>query len=281
VTIVAMFGAVLAVAAVLVSGSGDAAPLLIPPEPEDSAPVEAAAPDPRREFAHVRGFLASVPDTKNLVTSARGAVLTHAREITLRHFRGERVVAGAVELRRGDQTVGLFQNWMDLVPIDASTFVLHRAWHGPDVTLVAVSIDELRPLSIPNRTERAAAIGGGEELFALDEATCTEARIPRSLEPGTHEIAFSDCLRVVDEVLIMYPSTRPEHPNRTHVMRVEPRSGRDTVIQPDDRAFWRFDEAHSPIRILRDPRTGRAVGDCLKLGAFVLNEAMTAVEVWL
>jgi hypothetical protein len=277
--ILAMFAAIVATAAILVSGSDE--PLVFAVAVDEASPVEAepAASAPR--FGHVKAFLASVPDTKNLVSAARGAPLTHARSVTLRHFRSERIVPGAIELRRNDQTVGLFQNWMDLVPVDSSRFVLHRAWHGPEVILVAVSVADLRPLGVPDLVQRAESIGSGEELFALDEATCAEARIPRDLEPGQHAFDFPDCIRAVDEVLVMYPSTRTDAPNRMHVMRVVPRAGRVTVIAPVNRAFWRFDEAHAPIRLLREPRTGRAVGDGLGVGAFVLSESLDAVEAWL
>jgi hypothetical protein len=276
--ILAMFAAIVASAAVLVSASDE--PLAFAPV-DDASPVEAEPPGSAPRFGHVKAFLASVPDTKNLVSAARGAPLTHARGVTLRHFRSERVVPGTIELRRDEQTVGLFQNWMELVPVDPSRFVLHRAWHGPEVILVVVSVADLRPLGVPDLVQRAEAIGSGEELFALDEATCAETRIPRDLEPGPHAFEFPDCIRAVDEVLVMYPSTRSAAPNRMHVMRIEPGRGRITVIAPVNRAFWRFDEAHAPIRLLREPRTGRAVGEGLGVGTFVLNESLDAVEAWL
>jgi hypothetical protein len=278
--IVLAFAAMLACAAVLVVGSGQPDALVL----ETDSAVEGdpdPPPSPRSGFEHVRAFLAAIPDPKNLVTAANGAPLTFARSIMLRHFRGERIVAGTVELRSGDQTLGLFQSWMELVPVDAGRFVLHRAWHGPEIEIVVVSVEALRPLSVPDLAGRAQAIAGGEEPFALDEATCAEARIPRDLEPGDHPMELPACLRDVEELLVMYPSTRAAAPNRAHVMRIRPREGLVTVIEPEERAFRRIDEGHAPVRLFREPRTRRAVGDGLRVGAFVLNEAMTAVEVWL
>jgi hypothetical protein len=277
--IFALFAAGATAAAVLVLSSPEVMSFSL----EDGEPPEAAVDpsSPNPLFAHVKGYLASIADTKNLLTAARGAPVPNAPGISMRHFRGDRVVAGTIELRWNEQTVGLFQNWLELVPIDGSRVVLHRAWHGPDIAIIAVSLRHLRPLPTQGLTDRASAIGGGEELFAFDEGAYAEAQIPRDLAPGEHAFCFSEGLREIDELLLLYPSTRDDASNRTHVMRIEPRQGKITVVAPKSGAFRRLDEARAPVRLFRDPRTRRVVGDGMKVRPFVLTEGLTGIDAWL
>jgi hypothetical protein len=281
--IVAIFVAGTTGAVILVAGAASTSPLLVIEDYElvENQPLSAADAPAVQAFTHVKGFLASIPDLKNMLTVGRGRRLPNASEISLRHFRRDRAIAGTIELLRGDDTVGLFQASVEIIPIDASRFVIHRAWHEPEVVLICVDIPRLSPLSGSNLMEQAEGVRDGDGFFVLEASAYTEVRIPRDLVAGEHEFSFPESTRAIEEVLLLYPSTRDEASNRTQVMRIEPRRGRVTVIAPAGRTLLPFDDAKSPARLLREPRSGRAVGDGIRIPTFVLSEDLSRVEMWL
>jgi hypothetical protein len=267
-------------AVMLVAGAASSNPIVAIEDP-DPPMVPSDQLNAAEQFTHVKGFLDAIPDASDLLSSPEGCPLPLAEDVLLRRYkRGERVVGRLIEVLRRGQIVGVFPSWMELIPLDASHFAIHRAWHGSDVALVIVSIQRLDVLT-GDLTERIDAVSNGEQLFLFAEGSYFEMQIPRNLEPGDHAVATGDWTREVAEVLLLYPSTREEACNRTHVMRVEPWRGVVNVVAPVGNAFREFDATEAHVRLIREPRTGRPVGDGPKIRPFVLGAELSRVEKWL
>jgi hypothetical protein len=279
--IVTIFVAGTTGAVVLVAGAGSPGPVLTIEADDGGAADDPAPTAADGAFAHVKAFLATIPDPRNLFTAGPARPLPYASGISVRHFRRERPVAGVIEIARGNEAVGLFQACVEIIPIDANRFVLHRAWHEPEVVLICVDVARLRSLPDGGLVEQAEAVRGGGQFFVLDESCFTEVRIPRDLEQGRHDFEFPDDVRAIPEIVLLYPSLREESLNRTQVMRIEPALGRVTIVAPVGKAFLPFDEGRSAARLVRDPKTKRVVGDGVRVPTFVLSASLACVEKWL
>jgi hypothetical protein len=251
---------------------------------DDGATIEIDESEPLGvglEYAHVRDYLALIPDPKNLFASGKASPLPRAQGVGIRHFRRERAVPGTIEIVRWDEPVGMFQACVELIPIDANRFVLHRAWHEPEVVIICVEIDKLTSIAMQDPIAQAEAIRDGETFHMIDPAACTEVRLPRDLEPGIHRFVFPESVRSIPEILLFFPSTRAGADNRIHVMRIEPAEDRITVVAPVRKAFENFDDSQTAARLVRDPTTRRVIGDGLRIRPFVLSHDMSRVERWL
>jgi hypothetical protein len=232
-------------------------------------------------FGHVKDALAAIPNPMKLMSSGDFTPLPHAGLLGIRHFRQERIFPSVVELGRGHRTVGLFEGRMVIVPVDSSRFVLQRSVHGPDVLLVCVTVDRLRPLPVESLADRALSIEEQEAAYFIEEGAASDVSIPRDLPKGDHSFPFPDGMREVAEIFVLYPSTHPDAHDRFQILRAEPGRGRITIIPASDSLQPMNDKSRSAARLFRDPKTDRVIGDCVRAQPFVLTPDLSRVHVWL
>jgi hypothetical protein len=143
------------------------------------------------------------------------------------------------------------------------------------VRLVVYDADQLLPLPDPTHAcERLIS----QDLGVLAAATpIANIRVPSLLPEGSHVLEFPEILKQVPEILVLCDVAT----SRT-VFSIKPGSGLIHVYPQN----W-FNEGDSDFgyqwitRITRDPKTGRLVGDGIRISSFILTNDSTQIDRWI
>ena len=147
--------------------------------------------------------------------------------------------------------------------------------------------DELTPIT--DIDAAVAAMRPTGQIVAHRGREIASAVVPTSIPDGRNHVAFPDALHELNELLVLAHSTsgavQSNYHDQMHLRLwvIRPREGIVDVIPQDWFNNGNFDFGYQWVtRVARDPKTGRIVGEGVRLpAAFILSRNCRRVSRWL
>ncbi len=199
----------------------------------------------------------------------------------------DRDTAGKMLLQAGDDTLVILSMYNYVLSVDGFTMLIWSQAHlgkgnTAPVHMTAIDCRQLAPLHDARRMCEEMPQGAALKVASGAVAAMD---IPTTAIGGC-EVGFPSPISKLDEILILARSSGVDRTDGTMgnecLIVAKPGLGYIEVFPQDwfNKGQWDFGYQW-PTRVARDPKSGRIVGDGIRMGTFMLDESCRNVQRWL